>query len=110
MRLQMTPAQAMAGELNDLGSRTRLSLGRGMAKASEHVENMSGEEILKRAQDVKAIAQTSGQVFGWQDGAPTVRLRLDMLSAAPEPPTIDVQAEVTQGEWTDEQESPALEP
>lgn len=52
----MSPAQLVASELSQLGSKTRLSLARGIAKAGEHIESMDGQEILMDAQNVKFAA------------------------------------------------------
>lgn len=100
---KMSPAQAAAAELASVGAASRLSLARGVKKAAEHVETMNGDEILSKAQEVKAITQTASTIHGWQDQSPTVKLRLDILGAAPEAPAIEVESEIIEsGEWPED--------
>lgn len=82
----VSPSAAIHAELVALGSKSRLSLARGVAKATETVENMQGLDILDRSGDVKAIAQTADLVHGWKDAAPQVKIRLDVLSGSAEAP------------------------
>lgn len=91
----MSPAALIHAELASLGSKSRLSIARGVAKASETVENMQGLDILDRSADVKAIAQTADLVHGWKDAAPQVKIRLDVLSGSAEAQPIDIEATVT---------------
>ncbi len=88
----MSPAALVHAELASLGSKTRLSLARGIAKAGEHVETLSGAEIVEQSSDVKNIAQTADLIHGWKDAAPQVKIRLDVLGATSEP-VIDVTSE-----------------
>jgi len=62
----MSPAGLVLAEIASLGGKTRLSIARGVSKAAEHVENMQGSDILDRANDVKAVAQTADLVHGWK--------------------------------------------
>ncbi len=91
----VSPNAAIAAEIATLGSKSRVSIARGVAKAAETVENMAGDAILAISSDVKNIAQTADLALGWKDAAPQVKIRLDVLGAAQEQPLIDVQAEVT---------------
>lgn len=89
---KMSPIAAVQAELASLGSKTRLSLARGVSKAANHVETLSGSDILEKSAEVKAVAQTADLVHGWKDAAPQVKIRLDVLNASPEP-VIDVTSE-----------------
>jgi hypothetical protein len=92
----------ISAEIAQLGSKTRLSLARGIAKAGEHVESLSGEDILERANDVKAVAQTADLVHGWKDSSPNVKIRLDVLgSGAAEQPIFEMEADVSASESWD---------
>lgn len=100
---QLSPAALIQSELASLGSKTRLSLARGIAKAGEHVETMDGQEILIDAQNIKSIAQTADLVHGWKDSVPQVKIRLDILGGGAEPMhdvTQDVVSEVI-ADWPD---------
>jgi hypothetical protein len=99
---KMSPAALISAEIAQLGSKTRLSLARGIAKAGEHVESLSGEDILERANDVKAVAQTADLVHGWKDSAPNVKIRLDVLgSGAAEQQIFEMEADVSASESWD---------
>lgn len=90
----LSPAALVMAEIAGLGQKSRLSLARGIAKAGEHVETLSGPEILDRSADVKAIAQTADLVHGWKDQTPNVKIRLDVLNAPSEQPVYDVDSTV----------------
>jgi hypothetical protein len=92
---QMSPAALIQAEIAALGSKTRLSLARGIAKAGEHVETMDGQEIVMDAQNVKAVAQTADLIHGWKDSSPQVKIRLDLLGSMTTDPTIEMEADVT---------------
>lgn len=92
-----SPAQLLAAELAGLGAKSRLSLARGVQKASEHIESLPGAEILENAQNVKSVAATASLVHGWDSATPTVKLRLDLVSAPggeQEAPAIDIESSV----------------
>lgn len=98
---QMSPGALIQAELASLGSKTRLSLARGIAKAGEHVETLSGAQIVEQSQEIKAVAQTADLVHGWKDAAPQVKIRLDVLGASTEP-VIDVTSEAqVLDDWED---------
>lgn len=101
----MSPAALVNAELAALGSKTRLSLARGIAKAGEHIETMDGQEILIDAQNIKSVAQTADLVHGWKDSAPQVKIRLDVLNGSAEPQAIDVDASVSDS-WTEDNSDP----
>lgn len=101
----LSPGQLISAEINQLGSKTRLSLARGIAKAGEHVESLDGPAILANAADVKSIAQTADLVHGWKGAAPQVKIRLDVLNGSTEAQPIDIEAteiDCVSGEATDE--------
>jgi hypothetical protein len=100
----MSPAALISAELASLGSKTRLSLARGIAKAGEHIETLPGDAILAESGNVKAIAQTADLVHGWKDSAPQVKIRLDVLGGSGEA-MVDIEAteiDGVTGSWTDD--------
>lgn len=101
-----SPAALIHAEIASLGSKTRLSLARGIAKAGEHVESLDGASIVADAGNVKAIAQTADLVHGWKDAAPQVKIRLDVLGSVQEQPVFDVQADVSATESWDSEADP----
>ncbi len=105
---QPSPAALIHAEIASLGSNTRLSLARGIAKAGRHIENMKAKAILEEAGNVKSIAQTADLVHGWKDAAPQVKIRLDVLSGSAEAPIVDVAADVSDS-WTEESASTDLD-
>ncbi len=102
----LSPAALIHAEIAQLGSKTRLSLARGVAKATEHVETLSGSDILEKSGDVKAIAQTADLVHGWKDAAPQVKIRLDVLGTVQETPVFDVSADVSPTDTWDSEADP----
>ncbi len=96
----MSPNQALAQEISQLGGESRLSLARGIRRAAQTVEALTGNEILNRSGDVKAITQTADLVHGWKESAPNVKIRLDVLSGADSHPVIDVETFVS--DWESE--------
>lgn len=90
---QLSAGALISSEIIQLGQKTRLSLARGVSKAAETVETLSGSEILDKSGDVKAIAQTADLVHGWKDAAPSVKIRLDVLGGSVEAETV---ADVTE--------------
>ncbi len=101
-----SPAALIAQELAELNAKSRLSLARGMSKASTTIENMDGQEIVADAGNVKAIVQATAQVHAWADQPATSRVRLEVLLSKPEPTTIDVESQVVDSQWDDAGVSP----
>jgi hypothetical protein len=101
----LSPAALLASELSQLGSKTRLSLARGIAKAGEHIESLQGKQIVEDAQNIKSVAQTADLVHGWKDAAPQVKIRLDVLSGSAEAQPIDVEATVSDS-WSEDTVDP----
>lgn len=93
---QLSPAAAMAGELAQLNGKTRLSHARAQAAVAAHVEGRTGAENLEDAQNVKAAAQTSNLVFGWNESPAVPRLRLDVLLSKPGSDIIEIEADQTE--------------
>lgn len=90
----LSPQAAVLQEISNLGSKTRLSLARGIAKAGEHIESMDGQELLLDSANVKNVAQTADLVHGWKDAAPTSRVRLDVLLSRPGEDVKEIEAEI----------------
>jgi hypothetical protein len=101
----LSPAALIHAEIATLGSKTRLSLARGIAKAGEHIETMDGQEILIDAQNIKSVAQTADLVHGWKDAAPQVKIRLDVLSGSAQPEPIDITPDVSTS-WEEDSVDP----
>jgi hypothetical protein len=101
----LSPTAALHAELNLLGSKTRLSIARGIAKAGEHIESMDGQEILIDAQNIKSVAQTADIIHGYRDAAPQVKIRLDVLSGSAEAAPIDIEASVSDS-WAEDTVDP----
>lgn len=68
-------------------------MARGVSKAAETVSELSGNDILTRSQEVKAITQTADLVHGWKDSPTPVKIRLEVLATPSEQPVIDVESE-----------------
>jgi hypothetical protein len=92
---KMSPTSALQAEIAALGQKTRVSLARGIAKAGETVEAMTGQEIVENASNVKSIGQTADLIHGWKDQTPNVKIRLDVLGASAESPVFDIEASVS---------------
>lgn len=95
VRHQVSPAALIQGEIAALGSKTRLALARGIAKAGEHVETLDGAAIVADAGNVKSIAQTADMIHGWKDAAPAVKIRLDVLGSIQETPIVEIETTVS---------------
>lgn len=85
----LSPSNVFRAELQALGEKSRLSIARGIARAGEHVETLSGEQVLGESANIKNVAQTADLVHGWKDAAPQVKIRLDVLGSSSEP-VIDI--------------------
>jgi len=94
-----TAAQAMSQELLELGSKTKLGLAKGLAKAAAHVETMSGPAILGEAQNVKSVAQTASIVHGWEKQSAPAKMRLELLGTKQDGIAIEVESEVVRDDW-----------
>ncbi len=97
----LSPAALVHAELANLGAKSRVSLARGVAKAAEHVETLSGSDILAESGNVKAIAQTADLVHGWKDASPQVKIRLDVLGATAEAQITEIEADVSSSDVWD---------
>lgn len=89
-----TAAQVLAAEMSGLSGKTRLGLARAQAAVAEHVEGRDGAENLADAQNIKAAAQTSNLVFGWDKQSPAPRIRLELLANKGEVAAIEVESVV----------------
>lgn len=99
---KMSPQAALASEIAELGVQTRASLARGIAKAGEHIESLPGAEVVDKAQEVKAIAQTASTVHSWDRSAVQPKIRLELLASKGEVTAIDIESEVVTDDWADE--------
>jgi hypothetical protein len=98
----LSPTAAIHAELAQLGSKTKLSIARGVAKASEHIEKMQGSDILEKSQDVKSVTQTAAIVHNWDRQAGAPKIRLELLANKGEVAAIEVESEVVSDDWADE--------
>lgn len=76
---QKCVAQALAQEITELGSRSRIGHARSQVAIAEHIAQRDPEENLADMPNVKAAVQASAIVFGWDKttNAPRVRLSGD---------------------------------
>lgn len=88
---QLSPAALISAELAALGSESRVSIARTVAKAGKHFETMAAPDVIAEAGNLKSIAQTADLVHGWKDAAPQVKIRLDVLNGSTEAPIADAQ-------------------
>lgn len=85
------PGNATVSAIADLGRESRLALGKGLHKASAHVANLKGAEIVAQADKVSSLTKASATVFGWQDEVRTPLLRLELIAtASDEPPPLEL--------------------
>lgn len=99
--LVTSPAQALQAELAELGGKSRLSVARGLAKASEEIERMDGQEVLADASNVKQTVQSLAVVHGWAANVAITKVSLRLTG---EHQVQDVQAvedQPIEAEWRD---------
>jgi hypothetical protein len=101
----MSPTAALHAELQALGSKTKLGIARGLARAGEVIGDMGGVQIIDNAHEIKSVAQTADLVHGWKDAAPQVKIRLDVLSGSAEAAPIDIEASVSES-WAEDTVDP----
>ncbi len=104
----LSPTAALSAELTALGSESRVSIARTVARAGKHFETMPAPDVIEAAGNLKSIAQTADLVHGWKDAAPQVKIRLDVLSGSTEAPIVDVAADVSDS-WIEESASTDLD-
>lgn len=102
---QLSPSAIIHAELAQLGSKTKLGIARGLAKASDVISEMGGVQVIDNAHEIKSVAQTADLVYGWKDAAPQVKIRLDVLSGSAEAQPIDVEATVSDS-WAEDSVDP----
>lgn len=96
--LVTSPAKALADELSALGGKSRLSVARGLAKASAHIETMDGQEIVEDAANVKQTVQSLAVVHGWAANAPVTKIALHLTGGH----SVTVEEGTTmEAEWCD---------
>lgn len=97
----LSAAQVMSQELADLGSRSRLSVARGLRKATEHIEQMDGQEIVMDASNVKQTVQSLALVHGWQANQAVTKVSLSITGA--HAVNVEAKEDAVDAEWSDEQ-------
>jgi hypothetical protein len=105
----LSPTAALNAELSQLGSKTKLGIARGLARASEVIGEMGGVQVIDNAHEIKSVAQTADLVHGWKDSAPQVKIRLDVLSGSADAQPIDIEAtEIPSGSasWAEDSVDP----
>jgi hypothetical protein len=60
-------ADSMAIELAENSKQSRTSLGKAVVKAAKTFEDMPGPEIIEKGQQLRNVAASGSQVFGWED-------------------------------------------
>lgn len=106
---QLSPAALISAELTALGSKTKLGIARGLARAGEVIGEMGGVQVIDNAHEIKSVAQTADLVHGWKDAAPQVKIRLDVLGSAAESAPIDISADVVSDSWGEESAADPLD-
>lgn len=97
-----TPAAAMAVEMAGIAVATRLGIARGIAKAAQDIEVMSGASVIDNAHEIKSVTQTASILHNWDKSGPAPKLRVELLSENGAGLTIDVDSEVVTGQEWDE--------
>ena len=77
-KMQMKAGDALIAELKSLDGDSRMSLARGINKGARAVAKMDGKEIVEKAQDVKAVAQTVALVHAWDSARPINKVSLSI--------------------------------
>lgn len=86
----ITPGNATASVIANLGRESRLALGR-LHKASAYIANLKGAEIVAQADKVSSLTKASTTVFGWQDEVRMPLLRLELIAGIPDiPPPLEM--------------------
>lgn len=98
---RLSAASILAQELKDLGSKSRISLARGLAKGAAHVEQLDPENVLADAQNVKSLVQSTSIIHGWQNQSPSVSVHLAISGHDASLPT--VESEAVEAEWRESQ-------
>lgn len=62
-----TGADSIANLHAENSQQTRTSLGKAVVKASKTFEDMDGPEIIEKGQQLRHVAASGAQVFGWED-------------------------------------------
>jgi hypothetical protein len=72
-------SNGLANVLGEASERVKRALGTACVKASEHVSELNPAIILARAQEMRQVALTAGQVFSWEDRSQSgVNLQLNV--------------------------------
>lgn len=98
-RFIVTPAQALIDEYKDLDGDSRISLARGLNKSARAVANMTGEDIIEKADKVKSVAQSVSLVHAWQADRPVNKISLSVTGANLK---IEEEEVAIDAEWSDE--------
>ena len=61
-------ADIVAGSMAEIGRTTRFDLAKSAARGAEHAAKLSGDEILERAQPLRALVAAADDIHGWSDG------------------------------------------
>lgn len=90
-----SPSEAARRQMHKLSQRSRLNLARAVDKGAKHSASLKGEDVLTKAKEIKALADTGDRIHQWSasQATPTLRLELIAGSQSNEPPVIDVESE-----------------
>lgn len=98
----LSPAAIIHAELADLGSKTKLGIARGLARAADVVGEMGGVQVIDNAHEIKSVAQTASLVHSWDRSVAQPKIRLELLASKGEVTAIDIESEVVTDDWADE--------
>lgn len=97
---QVSPSAALHAELLILGSKTKLGIAKGLARAGEVIGEMGGVQVIDNAHEIKSVAQTASIVHNWDKSQGVPKIRLELLAEKGEVSAIEVESEiVARGEW-----------
>lgn len=98
----LSPVAIIHAELADLGSKTKLGIARGLARAGDRISEFSGNEVIDNAHEIKSVAQTASLVHSWDRQAGTPKIRLELLASKGEVTAIDIESEVVSDDWAED--------
>lgn len=96
--LVTSPAEAMRNELADLNGKSRLSVARGLRKASSHIEQMDGQGIVEDAANVKQTVQSLALVHGWAAHQTITKVAINLTGTAGD---LSAPPATIEAEWED---------
>jgi hypothetical protein len=63
----ISPADALANQLADDSSKTRIGLSKAAKSAAEEFQGMPGHAVIKQAKQLRDITATASTLHGWEE-------------------------------------------